>query len=209
MMLFAIELSTVRANVAICDDDRVLAETAWTEPQARHQRLFDETPGLLQRAGLDWPQIDLFVAGRGPGAFSGIRIGLMAAQMFAKPGGRPVMAVSSGVALAEEIRQREDAERRDIVVCGDARRGMFWYGVFGADFGGWRLCKADAFGLHVPAGALVVTPHWQQTAPLRAAAPSLCWVEGDQYPTAHAIARLARRMNASEPAEPIYLHPPV
>ena len=204
MLIFSIELSTIRASVAICDDDRVVAETSWTEARAWHQRLFDETPKLLKQAGLDWPQIDLFAVGRGPGAFSGIRIGLMAAQMFAAPLAKKVIAVSSGEALAAEM------GKKPIVVCGDARRGMFWYGVFGDAFDGWKLCTSETFSALIPSDAVIATPHWQQTSALRdATTTSHRWIEGDQFPTAQAIARLARAKQISEPLEPIYLHPPV
>lgn len=202
MKIFSIELSTVRASVGIYDGERVLAEASWMEPMARHQRLFDEVPGLLERAGLGWDKIDLFAVGRGPGAFSGIRIGLMAAQMYAAPLGKKVVAVSSGEALASSF-------AKPVVVCGDARRGMFWYGVFTESFSGWLLSDAAAFAGKIPAYALVVTPHWMQTEPLRSANPALRWQEGDQFPTAHAVARLSLAKESSEPLEPIYLHPPV
>lgn len=213
MIIFAVELSTVRASVAICEGSRVRAETSWLEPQARHQRLFEETPDLLARAGLDWPRIDLFAVGRGPGAFSGIRIGLMAAQMFAAPLAKKVVAVSSGEALALEIAGRGDAEAPgNVVVCGDARRGMFWYGIRGDRFGGWKLCTTGEFAGVLPADPIIATPHWQQTAPLRAVTPGHRWLEGDQYPTAHAVARLATLASeggTAQALEPIYLHPPV
>ncbi len=205
MIVFAIELSTVRASVAICDDDCVLAEASWIEPRARHQRIFAETPRLLKDAGLDWPQIDLFAVGRGPGAFSGIRIGLMAAQMFAMPLNKPVIAVSSGEALASEI----DADK--VAICGDARRGMFWFAVCeDRAMGAWKLCNEEDFASKIPSAAIVATPHWNQIVALRdATKDSHRWLEGDQFPTAHAVARLARAIKISEPLEPIYLHPPV
>ena len=91
-----------------------------------------------------------------------------------------------------------------------ARRGMFWYGVFGDAFGGWKLYASENFSAIIPSDAVVATPHWQQTSALRDATKSSHrWIEGDQFPTAHAIAHLARAKQTSEPLEPIYLPQPV
>ena len=129
----------------------------------------------------------------------------MAAQMFAKPLNRPVAAVSSGEALAVEL------GGENVVVCGDARRGMFWFGVreHGA-MSAWKLCTAEIFASQTKPGAVIVTPHWNQTAALRAADDGARgWLEGDRHPTARGIARLALNRVAVGPLEPIYLHPPV
>lgn len=207
MIVLALELSTVRASIAIHNDEAPLATASWEEPQARHQRVFEETPRLLAEAGVDWPQIDLFAVGRGPGAFSGIRIGLMAAQMYAIPLGRRVVAVSSGEALAAEVGQDR------VLVCGDARRGMFWYGLrANGRLECWRICRVDEWAAvcQQAAVALIVTSQWERVAPLRAATPEgLHWEAADRYPTAAGVARLALAGEASEPLVPIYLHPPV
>ena len=215
MKMIAIELSTVRASVAVMDEDAVMDETSWFEPQARHQRLFDEMPGLLRRAGVSWTDIDLYAVGRGPGAFSGLRIGLMAAQSFALPLGRPVMAVSSGEALARQLSSTPIAAGRPVVICGDARRNMFWSGRFDTTgFSGWQLFRADDWAASLPIHALVASPHWEKTAPLRGATPEGCeWLPGDQFPDAVQTGRMAlarlRSGSPSDPLEPIYLHPPV
>lgn len=207
MIVLALELSTVRASVALCDGDRVLAEDAWTEDQARHQHVFESVPALLRQASLDWKDIDLYAAGRGPGAFSGIRIALMAAQMFALPLKRPVVAVSSGAALAAAFADGPT------LVCGDARRGTFWYGLFGAgEFTGWRYTKPEDWPAVVPAGARIVTSQWERLAALRTQPVAGTWIEGDRSPAATLVARLAvaaHLAGRTEPAEPIYLHPPV
>lgn len=207
MITLALELSTVRASIALCDGDRVLAEDNWTEVQARHQQVFEAVPALLRSASLRWDDVELFAAGRGPGAFSGIRIALMAAQMFALPLKRPVVAISSGAALAVEW------EVGPTLVCGDARRGTFWYGLFGAgEFSGWRYTNPEAWPDVVPTGARIVTSQWDRLASLRSQTVAGTWLEGDRYPSATSVARLAvsaHRAGRSEPAEPIYLHPPV
>ena len=207
MIALALELSTVQASIALSDGGRVLAAAAWTEPQARHQQVFEAVPALLRQAGLTWADLGLFAAGRGPGAFSGIRIALMAAQMFALPLKRPVVALSSGEALAE------DFAGAPTLVCGDARRGTFWYGLFHAGaFTGWRFTKPEDWPEVVPAHARIVTSQWERCAPLRALTTAGTWLEGDRFPSAGTLARLAvdaHQAGRSEPAEPVYLHPPV
>lgn len=211
MITLALELSTVQASIALCENARVLARASWLEGQARHQRLFNEIPLLLTAAGLDWPRVDQFVVGRGPGAFSGLRIALMAAQMFALPLNRPVLAFSSGAALAHQLRTFGAPDRQGpLTVCGDARRGTFWFGHFdNAPFTGWQTCTAAEWVSRMPPHATVVTSQWERTDVLRAAGgPS--WIAGAQFPMAESLVELSRAASArSEPLEPIYPHPPV
>ncbi len=204
MRIFALELSSRFGSVALVDDGLVVAEISWEETFKNRQQLFDSIGGLSN----DWNAIDLFAVGRGPGAFSGMRIAFSVVNTLAAPGKKPVYALNSGAALASQC----GAEKT--VVVGDARRGKVWAGLFSGtgleqDF---ALMELDAFKDFVPAGALVVSPDHDRLEELLGGFPVL---ENPMpvFPTAGKLGELVfHRMEngiGSEPCEQLYMHPPV
>jgi len=212
-MMLAFELSTRRGSLCVYDGARVLAHEAWDEPAARHPGIYDVLPRLLRAAGAEWAKLTAVAVGRGPGSFSGIRVALTAARAIALPTRLPVLAVSSGEALARAVAQEADAPAR-IVVAGDARRGAIWYAVFhrhGTEArpeGDWTLAAAQDFAARVPEGALLVTSDPARLSKAMGAAAA-----AERYPDAAHVAALAwqriQQGRPGDPLEPLYLHPPV
>lgn len=210
MKILAFELSTRRASVALLEEDRLLAEHSWEEPQA-HQKLFEVLPEILKSAGVRVGEIDVFAAGRGPGAFSGIRVALTAAQSLALPSGKKVFAVSSGEALARAILRETQAP--EVAVVGDARRDTLWYGAFDCNRQTvpWTLTTLNELSRSLPNGAVRVSPDWDRLA--SKLGDTQHWIRGNRYPSARDVADIVMlRMKGgmpSEPMEPLYMHPPV
>ncbi|TAN38987.1 MAG: tRNA (adenosine(37)-N6)-threonylcarbamoyltransferase complex dimerization subunit type 1 TsaB [Verrucomicrobia bacterium] len=215
MIILAIEMSATQNDVALLRGNTVVARRTWNAREFHHTRLFELLPELFREAGVSAAQIELFAVGRGPGSFSGTRVALTAAQALAMPGGQPVIAVSSGEALAHEIAAAGDAEK--IAVLGDARRDTIWLGVFDGKTGTplipppWTLLPLAQLGTVLPAGTKIVSPDWHRLAtlwPANLAAPN-----ADSFPSAEFVARLALERHArglpSDPLVPIYLHPAV
>ena len=128
MLILSIEMSSLENDVALLRGETVLARRMWHAQTFHHTRLFDLLREVLAEAGVAPEQIELFAVGRGPGSFSGTRVALTAAQALALPGSQPVVAISSGAALAYEIAAIGGAEKISII--GDARRDTIWLGVF-------------------------------------------------------------------------------
>lgn len=204
MKVFAIELSSRFGSIAVVEDGQVVAEMSWEESFKNRQQLFDAMAAL----GQDWDAVDLFAVGRGPGAFSGMRIAFSVANSLAAPTKKPVYAHNSGAALAAQC----GAERT--VVVGDARRNKVWAGLFsGAELEGeFQLMEIDEFrfGGFVADGALVASPDQDRLAELLEEFNS---VGKPVFPTAGKLGELVcARLGAgvgSEPFEPLYMHPPV
>ena len=218
MRILAFELSARRAGIALLDDDRVTAEETWEEPHARHQELFAAVPRLLQATGADTAYIDAYAIGRGPGSYSGIRVALTAANLFALPHGKQVLAVSSGDSIAAAALRLRPAPQ--VAVAGDARRGQLWFRLYDdagdavKGLGAWELIKADELAARLPEGAVLASPDRDRLLaqhPAAAAAPG--WIAENVYPAAADIGRIARRRLAGhlpmEPLEPLYMHPAV
>ena len=204
MKIFAIELSSKHGSIALVDEGEIVAEKSWIENFKNRQQLFDSMAEL----GAEWDSVDLFVAGRGPGAFSGMRISFSVVNSLAAPGGKPVYALNSGAALAAQV----NAEK--VAVVGDARRNKVWAGVFsGSDLEKeFKLMEYDELEAFIPEGTLVVSPDHDRLEELLNKFHTLAAGE-PVYPTAGMLAQLAfeRMKNGveSEPMEPLYMHPPV
>lgn len=82
MHWLALETSTRVPTVAAGTDDRCV-EFALMEPRRLSQEITDLVMRILESARLAPDQLDLVVVGRGPGSWTGLRIGLSFAQAFA------------------------------------------------------------------------------------------------------------------------------
>lgn len=202
MKIFAIELSSRFGSIAVLQDGQVIREMSWEENFKNRQQLFDAMAELES----DWESVDVFAVGRGPGAFSGMRIGFTIINTLAAPLKKPVYALNSGAALAAQVGSEKT------VVVGDARRKKVWAGVFsGSELENeFELMELDALKAFVPEGALVVSPDQDRLPELLAGFQSL---EEPVFPSAGKLGELVfQRLEngiGSEPFEPLYMHPPV
>lgn len=86
---------------------------------------------LLERARLEARQMDAFAFGQGPGSFTGIRIACGIVQGLAFAAKRPVVAVPSLLALAEQSNETRvvaalDARMNEAYLAAYARNGDDW-----------------------------------------------------------------------------------
>jgi tRNA threonylcarbamoyl adenosine modification protein YeaZ len=216
MNIFSLDCSTTYASVALMDGPNVITSESWHEERARHEGLFDISAGLMAKNGKKWSEIELFTVGRGPGAYSGLRVSLLAAQSLAAPGGIPVLAVSSMDAMAWTFMAEKGLDH--LIVVGDARRNSFWYGrcdraSLPTQPTEWIVATNDQAPVLLSGAELVVSPHWEATAGIRERSPGIRWHDGPVIPTAIQVAQLAllRRTKQAhfEPLSPLYVHPAV
>lgn len=202
MKIFAIELSSRFGSIAVLEDGKVVREMNWEENFKNRQQLFDSMAELES----DWESVDLFAVGRGPGAFSGMRIGFTVINTLAAPLKKPVYALNSGAALAAQVGAEQTA------VVGDARRNKVWAGIFsGSELKKeFVLMERDELNDFVPEGTLVVSPDQDRLEELLAGFHGL---DAPAYPTAGKLGELVfQRLGKgieSEAFEPLYMHPPV
>lgn len=131
-MLLAIDTSA-GTGVAVVDRDRgVLAERV--EPDTRrHAEVIGELiKQCLTEAGIAVTDLSGVAVGMGPGPFTGLRVGIAAAQAFALGAARPVVRVVSHDAIA--FGHYASASSGRLLVVTDARRKeVYWSAYRGAD----------------------------------------------------------------------------
>ena len=123
MKLLAFETATEACSVALLCDGALL-ERFEVAPR-RHAELALPWAGeLLAQAGVARSQLDAIAVGRGPGAFTGVRLAIALAQGIALALDRPLLPVSTLAALA----LRAPGERSIAAI--DARMGEIYAAAF-------------------------------------------------------------------------------
>lgn len=101
MRILAIETSTMLGGLAIIDSDLgLIAERRLNVKSTHSERLMPELQDMLRIAGMDIEQLDAVAVSIGPGAFTGLRIGLAAAKGLAFSAGLTLVPVPTLEAMA-------------------------------------------------------------------------------------------------------------
>ncbi|GAB3683183.1 tRNA (adenosine(37)-N6)-threonylcarbamoyltransferase complex dimerization subunit type 1 TsaB [Salinisphaera aquimarina] len=139
MKIAALDASTEALSVALLDTQAPVGEREHFEiaPQAHARRLLPTLERLLEEAGWTLADIDGLAFGRGPGAFTGLRIAAGLIQGLAAGLDRPVVPVSTLAALAARCFTRADLCHVRVVQ--DARMGEVYTADFSRDGGSPRL----------------------------------------------------------------------
>jgi len=98
--ILAIDTATNSCSVALADNFSLLGEITLVTAETHSKHLLKMIDQVLDLAGLTSAQVDGFAVTRGPGSFTGLRIGLSVVKGLAVASGKPVVAVSSLEALA-------------------------------------------------------------------------------------------------------------
>lgn len=211
-----IETSTRIAVVAVAAGERVLSECCLEETRRHARDLAPAVSALLRGQGWKPDDIEAVLVSRGPGSYTGLRVGLISAKTFAYATECLLIALDTFAALAEQAPGGADS----IDVLADAQQDRVYLQRFArvpdtgalaavtpltiCPFADWmgdssRAAWVTGPGLH---GKLSRVPATTQVAPESA------WAV-----RAETLARLgARRMLAREfddpwSLEPVYLRP--
>ena len=98
----AIDTSSDWLSLALLVNDEPVASVYSRQRTRVNRILFTELDTLLQGAGLELRGLDLLVVARGPGSFTGTRLGLAVAQTFAAVTGIPLIGVDTLALLAAQ-----------------------------------------------------------------------------------------------------------
>jgi tRNA threonylcarbamoyladenosine biosynthesis protein TsaB len=127
-LLLAMDTATRRASVALCRGEELLGEDI-QEVTTHSEGLIALIDRVLRSAGHTVHEVEAVVCGRGPGSFTGLRIGLATAKGLCLAAGKPLVCVSSLLPLALAAAETT-AEESSIVALLDARRGEVYAGLF-------------------------------------------------------------------------------
>ncbi|WP_159821069.1 tRNA (adenosine(37)-N6)-threonylcarbamoyltransferase complex dimerization subunit type 1 TsaB [Colwellia sp. 20A7] len=130
MNYLAIDASTEACSVALQVDDKLYSCYELC-PQSHSLQLLPMVDKLLKEAGITISQCDGLIFGRGPGSFTGVRIGVGVAQGLAFSADLPVIGVSSLQAMAQLAFMKY--QQTKVISAIDARMGEVYNGYFAVD----------------------------------------------------------------------------
>lgn len=139
--LLALDTATEACSVALLHDGRVLSHYE-VAPRLHAQRLLPMIQQLLADAGIAATQLDAIAFGRGPGAFTGVRIAIGVVQGLAFALQRPVLPVSNLAALAQRAFREQGATQ--VAAAIDARMDEVYWGCYREQDGEMRLLGQEA-----------------------------------------------------------------
>ena len=154
-MLLAIDTST-GTSVAVVDRDRGVIALRTVADTRRHAEVIGELiEACLAESGVPIAALSGVAVGMGPGPFTGLRVGIAAAQAFAFGADKPVVCVVSHDAIA--FGHYAAGGSGPLLVVTDARRReVYWSSFRGADavgiperVGGPDLVRPDGLGAAV------------------------------------------------------------
>jgi tRNA threonylcarbamoyladenosine biosynthesis protein TsaB len=217
MKILAIDTATEACSAALLLDGEV-HERFEVQPRKHGQLILGMMDGLLAEAGLALPQLDALAFGRGPGAFTGVRIATGVAQGAAFGAELPLLPISTLAALAQRHCRETGAQR--ILAAFDARMGELYWGAYRIDDSGLarllgeeQVAAPDALQLPPGDGWHGVGSGWGTYAEALAArlGDALVGTNPELLSSAHDVALLAVaafREGQGVPAEqglPVYL----
>jgi tRNA threonylcarbamoyladenosine biosynthesis protein TsaB len=106
MIYLALDSATDTAGLALAQDDLVIAELNWRTRQNHSVELMPNLERLLGQASLKVAEINAVIVGRGPGSYSGLRVGVGSAKGLAFALGIPLVGVSTLAQAAYPLRYR-------------------------------------------------------------------------------------------------------
>lgn len=128
MTLFYIDTSTNYLYTGIVKDDNLLIERKLNLSHDLSTFAIDEVDKMFKEANFDVKDIDKIIVVSGPGSFTGIRIGMTLAKVYAYCLNKEITAITSLEAMKESIKFNGL-----IVPMIDARRGYVYAGIYDGD----------------------------------------------------------------------------
>lgn len=103
MIVLSIDSSSLVTTVALLKDEYILGEYTLNFKREHSVILMDKVQMLLKDCEVDIDEIDGFVVSKGPGSFTGLRIGMATVKGLSMGSNKPYVSVSSLDALANSL----------------------------------------------------------------------------------------------------------
>lgn len=123
LRILAIDTATESCSVAVWNEG-VVASRFEISPREHTQKILPMVKSALEEANLTLQSLDVLAFGRGPGSFTGVRIGVGVAQGIALGAELPMIGISSLATMAEGVFRTTGIKQ--VLVAIDARMGEIY-----------------------------------------------------------------------------------
>jgi len=213
MTLLAFDTSMAACSAAVWRDG-VVAHRFQAMTRGHAEALFPMIREVMAEAGATFADLRGIAVTRGPGSFTGVRVGVAAARGLALAADKPILAATSLEVIARGAARRLTPEQahEPFIVAMDARRGELYCQQFA---GGRAVSDAQALS---PEDCARTLPH-EPCIAVGSGAPLLAQAAGPErrvsvlhtgiLPDAADIAAIcAARAPETAPLSPLYLRAP-
>lgn len=146
MLILALESSAVAASAALCRDGQLIGQYIQCSGLTHSRTLLPMAEDLLRNTETSLSDVDLFAVSRGPGSFTGVRIGVATVKGLCWGAEKPAVGVSSLEAMSWN--GVAAGEGTYVCCCMDARRSQVYNALFVIKGGKpVRLCQDRAVSL--------------------------------------------------------------
>lgn len=126
MLIIGIDTSGKTASCALCEDERVLAQSTLATARAHSQVILPMVKRLLTDSGRDISEVDGYAVVTGPGSYTGIRIGIGAVKGLCMGSGK----VCAGVSALEAAARNFAGSESTVCACMHARQELYYGALF-------------------------------------------------------------------------------
>lgn len=125
MKILSICTSTMISTCTIMEDGEIIGDCNINQQKTHSESLVPMIKNMLDNLNIDISEIDLYVMAKGPGSFTGLRIGMTTGKTLAQVFNKDVLGISTLEALAVSC-----LTDKYIVPLVDARGGRVYYGIY-------------------------------------------------------------------------------
>jgi tRNA threonylcarbamoyladenosine biosynthesis protein TsaB len=125
LIVLGVDTCDSRGSVCVRDAGSVVSLQRHESGEDFSSWLLPAAEGCLKEARLTLSKVDLLAVSRGPGSFTGLRVGLTAVKAWAELFGKPIVGVSR-----LEVMAREAGDPGYVAASFDAQRGQIFGGLY-------------------------------------------------------------------------------
>lgn len=143
MIVVGIDSSSVSGSCGICKDGEILANGFVKNGLTHSQTLLPLIDEILEKAKISISDVDLFSITKGPGSFTGLRIGMSTVMGLAAVNNTKCIGVSTLEAAAFGVIKSQKYDLNGKIVCSvmDARCKQVYFAMFAEQNGEFtRIC---------------------------------------------------------------------
>ena len=139
MKILALESSATACSVALCEDERLIAQTFQNSGLTHSRTLMPMAEELLVACGQKPDEVDVVAVAAGPGSFTGLRIGVATAKGLGWAWQKPCAPCSTLESMAWQLAHTDAI----VVAVMDARRSQVYNAIFRAEGGRLQRLSPD------------------------------------------------------------------
>lgn len=152
MKLLCLSTAEIGCSLAIVDGSNLVCEEFWTNKLTHSRRILTMIEHMLEkRACMELDDIDGFIAAKGPGSFTGLRIGISVIKGMAQALDKPAAGVSSLDGIAFRFQYCSSP----VCIMMDARRDEVYYALY--EFEQGRIVSKSSEMVASPEKAIAMT----------------------------------------------------